>query len=249
MDLYFRGMNTVQILTSQNVMIEMKLAGLPSRIMAFFIDQLIMVIFYLICYGAFSAFDPSRTSELFFVYLVIVPAYFFYSLFLETTNKGRTFGKQMMGIRVRSTDGSEIGFYEAAGRWIFRIPDLFLTAGTLAIILIGGSEKRQRLGDKMAGTMMVVDRKTVTPIDKLINNKKLTNYEVKYPYSTRLEEEDVVWIKKTLTRATKYPNTAHKEAIALLARKVSSLIEGPSTPSSPEEFLKRVIKDYVMLTR
>ncbi len=230
-------------------MIEMKLAGLPSRIMAFFVDQLVMIVFFLICFLALTAFEPSSDSELLFVYLVIVPVYFFYSLAFETLNKGRTLGKQMLGIRVRSTDGSEVGFYEAAGRWIFRIPDLFLTAGTLAIILIGGSEKRQRMGDKIAGTMVVEDRKPVTGIDKLINNKKLQQYEVKYPNAIRLEEEDVVWIKKTVARSARYNNVAHTQAMDDLARKVSGIIGGPEKPRTPSEFLKRVIKDYVVLTR
>lgn len=230
-------------------MIEMKLAGLASRIMAFFIDQVLIIISLLLLYSLFYLADFPSSTELYFLYLVVYPVYLFYTLAFETLNKGRTLGKQMMGLRVRTTDGSEIGFYEAAGRWIFRIPDIFLTVGSLAVILIGGSEKRQRMGDKIAGTMVVEDRKNITAIDKLINNEKLRDYEVKYPYSTRLEEEDVVWIKQTLARTKRFPNNAHKTALIALSRKVSGIIDGPEKPRNPEAFLKRVIKDYVVLTR
>ncbi len=239
-------MNKVSILTPQNVVIEMILASQSSRVFAFIIDQSALIIFIFLLTWAIKL---TGFNVEYIYYLIIIPIVFLYSLLLETLNQGRTVGKMMMGIKVRRTDGSEIGITEASARWLFRIPDLYLTGGTLAFILTGSTEKSQRLGDRVAGTIVVENKKSFQSIKKVLNNKVFSDYEVKYPMVTRLSEEDVVWIKQTVSRATQFNNAVHREAINKLSKKIATLLEIKKLPKDPMKFLKTIIKDYVVSTR
>lgn len=72
---------------------------------------------------------------------------------------GRTIGKYFQGLTVRKLDGRRAGWSDAGIRTLLRIievnPALFggLPAG-LAVIT---SERKQRLGDMLAGTVVVAD--------------------------------------------------------------------------------------------
>ena len=70
---------------------------------------------------------------------------------------GQTLGKKLRGIEVRSLDGGEPSLRQAFMRTVLRLVD------GLALYLIGAvavwtSERRQRLGDRVAGTVVVRSR-------------------------------------------------------------------------------------------
>jgi uncharacterized RDD family membrane protein YckC len=83
---------------------------------------------------------------------------FLYFTLLEGRN-GQTIGKMLVKIKVvKQTDNSSISYGEAAVRTILRIIDLipFIFAPyLLAAVLIWSSEKKQRLGDRVAHTVVV----------------------------------------------------------------------------------------------
>jgi uncharacterized RDD family membrane protein YckC len=77
---------------------------------------------------------------------------FLYYIALEAT-LGATLGKILVGVRVRSTDGNRIGWTAALVRNAVRIIDVCF--GMVGAILIWTSSRRQRLGDRAAGTVVV----------------------------------------------------------------------------------------------
>ncbi len=81
---------------------------------------------------------------------IISVLYFFV---LEAT-QGATFGKKMLGLRVVKTDGSPIGWSESIIRNLLRIID-GLFAYLVGAILIWTSPERQRLGDRLAKTVVI----------------------------------------------------------------------------------------------
>lgn len=243
-------MKTIQIITPQNVLIEHELASVVLRAIAFAMDQIAILLFVAFAYitveiAGFSDF----LSDLFF-YVFVLPVYFLYSLLFEWRNYGQTLGKMMIGIKVRRLDGNEIGFTEAATRWMMRIVDIFATAGSLAALLISSTERSQRLGDILAGTMVIrqVAGNSVN-LDQLLKINTTENYRPQFPQVQRLKEDDVVLIKQTLVRYGKYQNTAHKEALNALVRKLENVLEISSDKMNPQEFLRTLIKDYIVLTR
>ncbi|MGZ4904096.1 MAG: RDD family protein, partial [Halobacteriota archaeon] len=70
---------------------------------------------------------------------------------------GQSVGKMALKMKVvREADGSPIGYAEAAVRTVMRIIDLipFVAPYLLGAILIWSSDKKQRLGDRVAHTVV-----------------------------------------------------------------------------------------------
>ena len=243
-------MKTIQIVTPQNVLIEHELASVILRAIAFAVDQVAIILFVVFAYVFAEILGMSGAMADMFFYVFVLPIYFLYSLIFEWRNYGQTLGKMMIGLKVRRLDGNEIGFTEAATRWMMRIVDIFATAGSLAALLISSTERGQRLGDILAGTMVIrqVPGNSVS-LDQLLNINTKENYQPVYPQVQRLKEEDVVLIKQTLVRSSKYPNDAHKTAVNTLVKKLEGLLEISSDKMSQQEFLRTLIKDYIVLTR
>jgi uncharacterized RDD family membrane protein YckC len=79
---------------------------------------------------------------------------FLYLIVLEAT-LGATLGKLLLGIRVVKEDGSPIGWGTSIVRNLLRIIDALPTAYILGAILIWTSPRKQRLGDRVAHTVVV----------------------------------------------------------------------------------------------
>jgi uncharacterized RDD family membrane protein YckC len=77
---------------------------------------------------------------------------FVYYIAMEATF-GATLGKFLVGVRVRTSDGNRIGWTASLVRNLVRVVDVcFAMIGAL---LIWTSPRRQRLGDRAAGTVVV----------------------------------------------------------------------------------------------
>ncbi len=85
--------------------------------------------------------------------LFIIVLWIFYGIIFETW-RGQTIGKMLLGIIVVKESGEPCDFVAALLRNVFRIIDgLFLYL--IGFIVIALTEKRQRLGDRLAGTVVV----------------------------------------------------------------------------------------------
>ncbi|MDX5428776.1 MAG: RDD family protein [Bacteroidota bacterium] len=239
----------VNVITPQNVEVEYDLAGSASRIMALVLDQIIIVFSFLILGFLMAAVFPEQWLGYIF-FFTLLPIYLFYSPFFEMVNFGQTPGKKMIGIKVVRIDGQEVGWMQSLSRWIFRILDIFVTAGGLALLLINSNERKQRLGDVMGGAMVIREYKAVNvSLDRLIHLKTTEDYKVHYPLVTRLREEDVVLIKSVLDRNDRYGNEAHRKAVRELAKKLVDILGVEPQEKRNEDFLKKMVNDYVVLTR
>lgn len=101
--------------------------------------------------GGTSAAGFELTGGPFFLYLLVSFAYF---IVLEAT-MGATFGKLALGQRVVMEDRSPLNWKASIIRNILRIIDglpLFYLTGA---ILVWTSDRRQRLGDRVAGTVVM----------------------------------------------------------------------------------------------
>ncbi len=71
---------------------------------------------------------------------------------------GQTIGKNATGIRVLSIDGSELTWNQTAWRNLLRLVDLPLAMVGADYLIVRGSPRRQRLGDRVANTIVVRER-------------------------------------------------------------------------------------------
>jgi uncharacterized protein len=93
--------------------------------------------------------DEEATGGL--LVLAFLTVWFNYLVFCES-RWGRTFGKLVLDLRVVGEDGEKVSWNRSLVRNLLRLPDLLL-----APLLIPTSERRQRLGDRAAHTIVVMD--------------------------------------------------------------------------------------------
>jgi uncharacterized RDD family membrane protein YckC len=70
---------------------------------------------------------------------------------------GQTLGKKIMGIRVVMLSGGDITVWRSFVRRIFDVVDLMFF-GIVGILVIKSSDKRQRVGDLIARTIVIEDK-------------------------------------------------------------------------------------------
>jgi uncharacterized RDD family membrane protein YckC len=75
-----------------------------------------------------------------------------YYFFATESGGGQTLGKRLMKLRVVRADGRPAGMGEIAVRTILRVVDNYLVG---LIVMLATGEKRQRVGDLAAGTIVV----------------------------------------------------------------------------------------------
>ncbi len=155
---------THAVLTPEYVEFRFTLAGLYSRFLAWLLDALIVAgVSMAIMMGlsvVMVAF-PGVASALGAVIFFLVE--WGYSIALETVWSGRTVGKRALSLRVIQESGVRIGFYHAAlrnlTRPVDRLPLFYLVGGFAALV----SGSHQRLGDMLAGTIVVRERRLRVP--------------------------------------------------------------------------------------
>jgi len=132
--------------------VTMQYQGVGIRFISFLIDSIVLVLLIGVVGSIFGFSVVSRTAGWGFGLLsfIIFLAYFTY---LEGS-KGQTIGKMVTKIKVVREDGGMINMNQAFTRNILRIIDGLL-AYLIGAILIWRSEKKQRLGDSIAKTVVV----------------------------------------------------------------------------------------------
>jgi hypothetical protein len=155
-----------------------------------------------------------------------------------------------MGIRVVRVDGQEPGLGDYLLRAIFLIVDVMMSIGTIAIILINSSPKRQRLGDLTANTTVVRSKKNMQfQLGDILKISSLEDYGPQFPQVKNLNESDMLLIKNAVFRYQKYRNPAHAEVIRDLVNHLKEVLDINEQPKNKVEFLKTLIRDYIVLTR
>lgn len=241
-------MNTIDIRTSLNVVIEYELARLGERILAFIIDQVILWSSVgLLSLLINSTFDRSTTEAINF--LIIYPIIIFYTLFFEMVMNGQTPGKKAMNLKAIKLNGREAGSSDYLIRWAFRPVDIWASLGMVSALLISSSEKNQRLGDTLSD-MVIVKLKPARrfTLENILQIRKTEGYKVRYPNVVSLGDEEMLLVKNVLSRQRTLRNKAHDEATAEMAAAISARL-GIRMPGDYREFLKNLLEDYIVLTR
>ena len=162
----------VAIETPEHIVFRYRVAGPARRTLAYLVDLLV-------CYGALTVVtllivlaagsgssvgdDMSGLAKAGTGFLLV--ALFFiqwvYFVLVETV-WGTSPGKSALGLRVLTAEGRRIGFSHAALRNLLRAADALPVGYLLGLAFMAGSSKFQRIGDLVAGTIVVVsDERTM----------------------------------------------------------------------------------------
>jgi uncharacterized RDD family membrane protein YckC len=157
--------------TPELVAIELPLAGIGSRFIAILVDYLIWGFVFLILGIAAAIIIPAlhffggvsaNWAIGIFVLIVFLLQWGYFALF-EAFGNGRTPGKRVARIRVIHQSGRGINFVESLARNLVRFVDYFPGFYAVGIVAIFLSRRNQRLGDMVAGTLVVRDREVDSP--------------------------------------------------------------------------------------
>jgi Predicted membrane protein/domain len=166
---------TLVIETPERVPLHFALASIGNRFLACAVDHAIQIILLFLIYlvvsiiTEYSIFFGGGLTEapkwmvailIIFVFL-LMSGYF---VFFEWLWNGQTPGKRWLKLRVIREDGRPVTFWEAAVRNLLRIFDMmptpFYSIGLISVFI---SEKDQRAGDMIAGTVVVREREAEAP--------------------------------------------------------------------------------------
>lgn len=151
---------TTPLVTGDAVVLELRPAGFATRAAAIAIDGLVQVI-ALIAMGLVVSWiavsvDGAATAavSLAATILIIVG----YPAAFESISRGRSLGKMALGLRVVGTDGSPERFRQALARALSGFVELWMTFGVIALVTSMLNRDGRRVGDFVAGTMVVEER-------------------------------------------------------------------------------------------
>ena len=239
-------MSKLAINTAQNVNLDYKLIGIGERFVAFLIDGLILTAYMFIIENLVEVstiFDTDSWTRRGFLGLFTLPA-LFYSLLCHVLFSGQTIGKMVMKIKVVRFDGSPTQWYNLLVRWMLRIVDIWLFFASIGVMSILLSDKKQRVGDGAAGTV-VISVKKKHKITSTILEDITDDYEPVFNTVTQLSDKDVRIIKETFLISKK--NKDYK-TLTLLRNKICSLLQIESELFD-KEFIDTILKDYNYYTQ
>lgn len=262
-------MKSISFESAQNVKIEYEFASSIQRAIAAMLDGIVMAVYIILFLVIFSFSD---LEEYLLVELIMIKLpWIFYHPLLEYLAQGQTLGKYIMGIRVVTIDGERPGLREIFTRWIFKgyflwisfsfsvflgAPELLfvgviqLSIGFIGFFACSVSERKQRIGDVMANTVVIRNKSNVRySLKDVLSIKNQDNYTPTYPNAVRFTDDDMLLIKNTIQRVKSNPNTETKKFAVELAEESAKLIGLTEPPAKRLEFLQTLLQDYVVLTR
>ncbi|GHH47921.1 RDD family protein [Streptomyces candidus] len=149
-----------RFVTGDAVVLGVRPARLPTRALALLIDMVVVWTAYLALVLALAvataSLDDAATAAVmvasFLLFLVGAP------IAVETLTRGRSLGKLACGLRVVRDDGGPIRFRHALVRGAVGVVEILGTFGVVACIASLVSPRGRRIGDVLAGTLVVRER-------------------------------------------------------------------------------------------
>ncbi len=144
------------ILGLDNIRLELPIAGVGSRTLAGFLDYLLLGVL-LIAWALLAGVSLFATEGSSWAIAVFVAGFFFleygYFAISEIVGNGRTVGKKAVRLRVVTAEGGSPGAGSLLARNLVRSLDLVFGIPLMAIDPLS-----RRLGDRLAGTLVVHER-------------------------------------------------------------------------------------------
>lgn len=154
------------------------------------------------------------------VLLLLFAAQWLYFVVLEAWT-GRTPGKAALGLRVVTTNGRPIGVRAAGLRNLLRAADLLPTAYVAGVVSMALTSRFQRLGDLVAGTMVVVPLRARAVAAAELSPPAEPREIATLPDDVVLDAEERAAIELFLRRKATLGRAREEELAAILAKPLS----------------------------
>jgi uncharacterized RDD family membrane protein YckC len=153
----------VTVTTPERVGVDLPLAGIGFRGMAYLIDAALLLLVAMAIYFVYSFFGPtlqdlyaemSSLARALGLVLLFLALWGYWTI-MEVLWHGQTVGKRLVGIRVVRSDGAPVTAVESALRNLLRLVDFFPACYPVGLITMLVDRQHRRLGDLVAGTVLI----------------------------------------------------------------------------------------------
>jgi len=243
-------MDKLVVETPEQIPLEFPLAGIGSRFLALALDTGIQIIAWAILGGSAYAAGlralhmPTRgawTAALIALLLFLLQSGYF--AIFEAAWSGQTPGKRLMRLRVIQDSGRPITVFEAVARNLLRIIDSIPLFYGVAIISALLSAKSKRLGDYVAGTVVVHEKAPVLEAG-LRWDSAASSDGARYDVS-RLMPAEFQLIEAFLLRRKELAEGVRREAAGKIVQRLSARLElSDDDKQEPEKLLETIALAY-----
>lgn len=234
----------LEVETPEHVVLDYEIAGLGSRALAAILDTLILTgwsIALLVIFALLSfQFEEWAGAIFTLVYFASLWGYF---AFFEGLRNGQTPGKRRLGIRVVRDTGHPVTFGAAAVRNLIRAADFLPPPYLIGGILVALHPRAKRLGDLVAGTVVVRDRPTEVAV-RPPGVGDPSAAEVGVP---ELGDEEFRLLREFSERASALTPEVRQRLATRLAQRFAD--RHPNRAASPESFLADLYRDELARRR
>ena len=228
------------LITGDAITLDLRIAGLPSRSLALAVDVTIqvglLVTGTVLASWVFSA-GGSPGAQAAITLGVVVLALVAWPTMIETLTRGRSLGKVMMGLRVVRDDGGPIRMRHSLVRALAMVfLDFWVTSGVVGGLSALTSSKSKRMGDHLAGTIVVGER---------IPRHATTHQEIEMPpqlagWAAGLDLVAVpdglaLNVRTFLHRAPSLDPAVRVSTAERLATQLAGYVRNPAPPGTPAE--------------
>jgi uncharacterized RDD family membrane protein YckC len=236
------------IITPEAVVLELETAGVASRVWAGAVDLAIQFAVLVVVSGVLASMGAGSGSGVNTAMAILVAVILMgYPVFFETLMRGRTPGKRVFGLRAVTLEGAPIRLRHAVLRMMGGLVDRFLPPlGVTGTLMVLGTARHQRVGDLMAGTIVIRDPDR-TRLPPAVWFPVPPGYE-QYALSidpTALTDAQYTVVRSFLMRNRELTPEARYTLAVDLAERVAARVHHQWTPAiHPEAYLLCVIARY-----
>jgi uncharacterized RDD family membrane protein YckC len=234
-----------EVVTGDAVVLDVRVAQMPSRALAIIIDLVVQTTFLVGAYAILGAFagvsDPAMFGAVMIVLFVLVMVG--YPVLFETLSRGRSLGKLALGLRVVGDDGGPERFRQALFRGLAGVVEFWLFFGAPALIASLVSQRGKRLGDVFAGTIVISDRAPRDSGQAVVMPPPLAGWAATLELS-QLPEEVVRAARQYLSRWHDLSPQVQHEMGVRIATQTAAFVS-PAAPAGvpPHAYLSAVLAE------
>jgi uncharacterized RDD family membrane protein YckC len=225
------------LVTGEAVVLDLPVARLATRGLAMMLDVLLQVALLFILFVVLAFTTSSNDGSLVLTILLIsfVLVMVGYPVLMETLTRGRTLGKLALGLRVVRADGGPIRFRQALARGLGGFFVDFWALGFLgavAVVVSMISRDGKRVGDYLAGTVVIRERVGVSESVMIPMPPPLAQWASQLDL-TRLPDGLALAARDYLSRMHQLRPDAAQSLGYGLAQQVGQAIGAPLPPGVP----------------
>lgn len=223
-------------MTGEAVVLELRLARPATRALALGVDLLIEAAIFtalLIPVGLTIGGRLSSSMVTALILIGMVGTFVGYNTVMETLTRGKTVGKYALGLRVVRDDGGPVRFRHAFVRALAGfVVDFFGTSGVVGFTTAMMSSRGKRVGDMLAGTVVVRERAPQAPDPLPDIPPQLVSWASMAELS-RVPDDLALSTRSFLSRYAELQPAAREALGGRLAGTMAQYVSPPPPPGTP----------------